>query len=117
MLTGSKLKELTGGSSTEIISYKDSLSHIMYNPSLPECRLEYCEYCPGEQNLKEMPTDFSELQATDEMTYKQWLTKDRSTLETITHSTEEFLDIFFEKLQVLLCHSNAIVNFPKINSS
>jgi hypothetical protein len=45
----------------------------------------------------------------DEVTYKQWLTTDRSTLETITHSAEEFLEIFFEKLQVLLRNSSSAI--------
>jgi hypothetical protein len=37
MLIGSKLKELTAASSTEITSYK--MSHIIYNASLMECDL------------------------------------------------------------------------------
>jgi hypothetical protein len=39
MLPGCKLKELTAGSSTEITSYKDCLSRITCNPSIPECQL------------------------------------------------------------------------------
>jgi hypothetical protein len=55
-----------------------------------------------------MLTNLFELNAVDEVTYKHWLTRDRSTLETITHSTEEFLDIFFEKLLALL-HSLIVI--------
>jgi hypothetical protein len=60
MLIGSKLKELTVGTSTEVTSYKDWLSRIC-NSSLPEYHLGYCEYCPNEQNLKQMLTDLFEL--------------------------------------------------------
>jgi hypothetical protein len=88
MFIGSKLKELT----TEETSCKHFLSCIICNPSFWECHLGYCEH------LKQMLTDLFELNAVDEVTYKQWLKTDRSMLEIITHSTEELLDIFFEKL-------------------
>jgi hypothetical protein len=58
MLKRSKLKELPGGSSTKVTSHNDCLLCIMNNPLLPECHLEYC---PGEQNLMEILTDFFEL--------------------------------------------------------
>jgi hypothetical protein len=44
-----------------------------------------------------MLTDLFELNGIDEVLYKEQLTTNRSTLETSTQSTEEFLDIFFEK--------------------
>jgi hypothetical protein len=96
MLTASKLKELK------------RLSRVICNPSLPECHLGYGEYRLGVQNLKRMLAHLFELNAIHaihEVTNKQISITERSTLENITHSTEEFLDTFFEKLQVLLCHS------------
>jgi hypothetical protein len=64
----------------------------------------------------QMLTDLFGLNATDEVMYRKWLTSYRSTLETITQSTEEFLDIFFKKLQILLSfsHSNTTIKFPKL---
>ena len=40
----------------------------------------------------------------DEIQYKQWTTTDRSQLETISQSTEEFVETFITKLQVLSRH-------------
>jgi hypothetical protein len=52
MLTGIKPTERTAGPSTEITFYKNYLPCIICNSSLPEYHSGYCEYCPGEQNLK-----------------------------------------------------------------
>ena len=40
----------------------------------------------------------------NEIQYKQWTTTDRSQLETISQSTEEFVETFIEKLQLLSRH-------------
>ena len=40
----------------------------------------------------------------DEIQYKQWTTTDRSQLETISQSTEEFVETFITKLPVLSRH-------------
>ena len=34
--------------------------------------------------------------------YKQWISTDRSTLEAITNSADEFMEFFCEKLKILL---------------
>ena len=105
MLIGSRIKELTTGLECEINSYKHCLSQLICNPSLPECHLGSCYNCPGVDNLRKFLTDIFESNAVDEITYKQWITTDRSTIETITHSTDEFLEILFDKLKLLLHHS------------
>jgi hypothetical protein len=38
------MKALTAGSSTEMTSYKDCLSRIICNPSLPKCHLGLLKY-------------------------------------------------------------------------
>ena len=40
----------------------------------------------------------------DQIIYKQWISTDRSTLETFCFSTDEFVDIFCEKLVLLRPH-------------
>ena len=42
---------------------------------------------------------------TDEIVYKQWISTDRSTLETFCVPAEQFVDIFCEKLEILRQHS------------
>jgi len=41
----------------------------------------------------------------DYVQYKQWVSTDRSTLETITKTTDEFVESFCEQLKLLLTHS------------
>ena len=46
---------------------------------------------------------FNEL-AIDEITYKAWVNVDKTTLETITKSPEDFVEILINKLLTLRCH-------------
>ena len=41
----------------------------------------------------------------ENITFKQWTSVDRSSLETITMSADEFTELFSEKLEVLCPHS------------
>jgi len=41
----------------------------------------------------------------DSVTYRQWVSVDRSTIETISQSADYFVDSLCEKLEVLLPHS------------
>ena len=41
----------------------------------------------------------------DTVVYKQWVSVDRSTLETVSKSADNFVDAFCEKLEILLPHS------------
>ena len=43
--------------------------------------------------------------ALDQIVYKQWISTDRSTLETFCVPPEEFAEIFCEKLDLLCPHS------------
>lgn len=41
----------------------------------------------------------------DTITYKQWVSVHRSTLETVSNSSDDFLDAFCDKLEILLRYS------------
>ena len=41
----------------------------------------------------------------DSITYKQWVSVDRCNFETLTKSTEEFVETFVEQLIILKTHS------------
>lgn len=108
------------------ITYKDLLSLLSCNPATPDCFLDQCqlckstvqagpcEYCSGVEGdhctcrkfvkFKEsLISTFNEL-AIDEITYKAWVNVDRTTLETITKSPEEFVETLINKLFILRCH-------------
>ena len=78
---------------------------IMCNPPLPTCYLGKCNTCPGIAKFKEELMVLLDENDTDQIIYKQWISTDRSTLETFCVSTDEFVDIFCEKLVLLRPHS------------
>ena len=78
----------------------------MSNPPLPTCYLGECACCPGVSTLKRV--DLIELldeNLIGSITFKQWVSVDRCTLETYTKSVEEFVDMFCDKLDVLRPHA------------
>ena len=83
-----------------IPTYHHCLAKIMCNPPLPRCYLSECDACPG--IVKFTLLDDNDV---DQIVYKQWVSTDRSTLETRCASAEVFVDTFCEKLDLLRPHS------------
>ena len=89
----------------ELLTYHHCLAKIMCNPAHPRCYIGECDTCPGIEKLKEeLLTKFDENDI-DHIAYKQWVSTDRSTLETYLSQTEEFADLFCDKLELLRPHS------------
>lgn len=105
MLIGAKLKELSVETEYDLSSYKHCLSWMICNPPLPQCFELKCENCPGTPRLKDEITRLLDENGIDEIIYKQWITTDRSTLETLIKSSDEFVNELITKLLVLLPHS------------
>ena len=109
------------------VTYKSLLANISCNPALPGCHLGECQLCGGieqttscsycieEANSNECPfcgkvvkmkmalEVFEEL-GVDEVTYKAWLSVDRTTLEMLTKTTEDFVYALMENLLKLRRH-------------
>lgn len=60
---------------------------------------------PVNDDLKSRFEDALEVNSIENVTYKQWMQVDKSVLETITNTTQEFVDDFFESLPKQLRHS------------
>ena len=89
----------------ELPTYHHCLAKIMCNPPHPRCYLGECDVCPGIEMLQqEMLTHFEEADI-EQIVYKQWVSTDRSTLETLCSSFQEFIDTFCEKVELLRPHS------------
>ena len=101
MLNGMKLHEAT---TRGLTSYHTCLAKMMCNPPLPICYFGECEYCPGIEKLRETFVMLLDEYLIDSITYKQWTAVDRSTLETMTKSSDEFVDSLCEKLEALQSH-------------
>ena len=89
----------------ELPTYHHCLAKIMCNPPHPRCYLGECDVCLGIETLKEeLLTHFDET-GVEQIVYKQWVSTDRSTLETYCSPFQEFVDTFCEKVELLRPHS------------
>ena len=104
MLLGAKLHELTSSDDTPLKTYHHCLARLICNPPLPECYLGDCTVCLGTEKFKEHVTVLDN-NMVDTVTYKQWTAVDQSTLETVSKSSDEFLESCGGKLEALLPHS------------
>lgn len=95
MIEGAKLK----------VDYKDLLDIIVCDVNNYKCMTGGCELCPGEEALSDM---FSESEEEDSMpdniTFKQWVTSERTELETLIKPRDEFFELLIEKLTALKKH-------------
>ena len=90
---------------SDLPTYHHCLARIMCNPPLPRCYLGECDACPGVTKLRDELIALLEETDLDQIVYKQWTSTDRSTLETFRVHAEEFVEIFYEKLEFLRPHS------------
>ncbi len=102
MLKGLKINEAT---SRGLTNYHTCLAIMMCNPPLPTCCLGECDYCPGIEKLSESLIALLDENLIDNITYKQWTAVTRSTLETMTKPSDEFVETLCEKLEKLQSHS------------
>ena len=89
----------------ELPTYHHCLAKTLWNPPHPRCYLGECDICPGIETLREeLLTCFDETDV-EQIVYKQWVSTDRSTLETFCSPYEDFVDAFCEKVGLLRPHS------------
>lgn len=105
MLLASKVPELTAKRSLSLQTYHHCLAHIMCNPPQPICYLGTCAVCPGIAKLSKYLLDILDGNMIDNISFLQWVSVDRSTLQTVNVPADEFVDLFCEKVKVLLPHS------------
>ena len=105
MMLGGKIADLTANENMPLKSYDHCLVQIMCNPPQPACYLGTCWSCPGMSGIKERLNSLMDDSLIDTIVYKQWVSVDRSTLETISQSADDFVDSLCEKLEVLRRHS------------
>ncbi|KAL5510106.1 hypothetical protein EMCRGX_G005586 [Ephydatia muelleri] len=65
---------------------------------------EECPYCSKVQRLKKLLMDAFDDMGVEEITYKAWVSVDRSQLETLTKCTEDFVDELLKQLSNLRVH-------------
>jgi hypothetical protein len=105
MIAGAQLNKVTlKGNDIPLTTYKHYLSRIMCNPPSQQCFFDDCNSCPSIHDFKEALLTALEDEMIDNITYKQWVSVDRCSFETICKSTQEFVEEFAVKLVKLKKH-------------
>jgi len=82
------------------------LARIICNSPQPVvCYIRICCLCPGISDLNEHLHELMDNNMIETVQYKQWISTDRSTLETIIKLADEFVESFCKQLNPLLTHS------------
>ena len=104
MMSNAMMETMTAAEAVPLKHYGHALAMTMCNPALPSCHLGECLVCPGKEPLKDMLTKCFEENDVDEVEFKQWVSTDRSKLETMVQPIDDFIDTFLEKLDNLRRH-------------
>ena len=105
MFIGAGLSSLFAPDGISLPTYHHCLAKVLCNPPLPSCYLEECASCPGITKFRDDLATLLDENLIDSITFKQWVSVDRSTLETHTKPVDEFIEIFCEKLEALRPHA------------
>ena len=105
MMIGGKIPEISAEDEVPLKEYSHCLAKIICNPPQPDCYFQACNSCPGLSGLKEHLYELIDDNMIDYVQYKQWVSTDRSMLETISKTADEFVELFCEQLKLLLTHS------------
>ena len=62
-----------------------------------KCMMHDCKSCPGKEGVVNLLRSLEELDLSQDITYRQWMTTDRCTLLTVTKSVESFVESLAEK--------------------
>ena len=93
-------------------TYHHCIAQVICNPALPTCNLGTCKACPGIDTLKTSLVALLEDNMIDNVTYRQWEAVDRSSLETVTKTSDEFVEV--EGTDSTLFHCNTTSLFLQL---
>ena len=84
MFIGAGLSSLFAPDGIFLPTYHHCLAKVLCNPPLSSCYLEECASCPGISKFRDDLATLLDENLIDSITFKQWVSVDRSTLETYT---------------------------------
>ena len=104
-MNAGKLTELTANREVHLKHYNHCIALVICNPPQPACYLRICQYYPGISKLKNYLNELMDDNYIDSIQYKQWVSVDRSKLETITKPVLDYVDSFCDQIKLLIPHS------------
>lgn len=100
-----KLCDLETSDGLSVQSYQHCIAQAICNPPMPLGYFGECKQCPGHSSVQTLIQQLLDDNMIDSVTFKQWVSVDRSTLETFTKTADAFVEYFCEKLLALVPHS------------
>ena len=85
------------------LNYKDLMALTVCSVNSEACMLRQCKECPGGDPLRDFLQNF--LEGDDDITYNQWVSTDRTTLNTFTQPKCVFIEKLIESVISLSRHS------------
>jgi len=85
--------------------YKDMMKLLVCSTENRDCMIRQCSECPSSDILKDHLFNIIGEYDDTEITYKQWITTDRSTLAQMTTPVQEFVSVLIDNLEKLTSHS------------
>ena len=99
-----EFRSLVGDGFDGKVSYQHLLAKLTCNPPLPHCFLGNCKNCGKTEILKTELAEIFEQLDVEEITFNSWISVDRTSLETLTKSTCDFINYLLESLLKLKRH-------------
>ena len=88
------------------VTYKDLINKIVCDSNNRICMMHRCEKCPGIEALKTFLQDsLKDFDEEEEFHYMQWDTTDRASLQTITTTCSDYIEILSKEIDELTKHS------------
>ena len=93
-----EFRSLVGDGFNGKVRYPHLLAKLTCNPPLQHCFLGNCKNCGKTEILKTELAEISEQLDVEEITFNSWISVDRTSLETLTKSTCDFINYLLESL-------------------
>lgn len=103
-LDACRIGQLTSDCIIPLNDYKDCLKFIVCKDPTIGCFSNKCKECPGTEQLAEMLKIKFDDAMIDTIKFSRWISVDRSTLETLEMSADDFVDTLCCELKTLLLH-------------
>lgn len=88
-----------------MLDYKTLHQQMICKTPTKNCYFSQCDNCPGTNVIRQELENTFKRNNIDNITFNQWVSTDRTTLETITRTANDFIDFLMDMLQKLLRHS------------
>ena len=83
------------------IDYKDVICKAVCNIDTRNCLLHVCEHCPGKQGIQNYLINCftnNENELDEDISYMQWTSTDRTTMNKLTLTIEEYINLLKEEV-------------------